>query len=133
LAFIDTNVLLRHLLADHPEHSPRASALMLRIQRGDVHVTMSDTVVFETVFNLERQLRIPKDAIRDALLPIIDWPSVSLPRKERVRRAFDIYVAHNMPFADAYHAAITETLDPPDILSFDRHYRRVATITRIEP
>ena len=133
MAFVDTNVLLRHVLEDHPEHSPRAHALMQRVAAGELKVTLSDTVIFETVFNLDRRLDVPKREIRDVLLPIIDLPGVSLPRKDRVRRAFDLYVEHNIPFADAYHAALAEALDPPEIISFDRHFRRVATITAIEP
>jgi predicted nucleic acid-binding protein len=28
LPFLDTNILLRHLSQDHPDHSPRATALL---------------------------------------------------------------------------------------------------------
>jgi predicted nucleic acid-binding protein len=47
-AFLDTNVLLRQVLQDHPEHSPRATALIAAIERGERAVRIADTVVFRS-------------------------------------------------------------------------------------
>jgi hypothetical protein len=33
-SFVDTNIFLRHLQADHPEHSPCATAYLARLERG---------------------------------------------------------------------------------------------------
>jgi predicted nucleic acid-binding protein len=133
LALLDTNVIIRHILADHPDHSPRATGLIARIQAEELRVEISDTVLFEVVYLLERTFRVPKADVRRAVQPLIELPGVVFAGKRRFLRAFEFYTAHNLPIADALHAAITETLDPPEIISFDRHYRRVATITHIEP
>src|SRR5918998_207567 len=106
LPFLDTNVLLRHLRADHAEYSPRATAYLERIEREELKVRTADTVIFETVFTLERSYRQPKAAIRDALLPLIALPGIVLPRKRRFQTAFTFYVDLNISFADAYHAAL---------------------------
>jgi predicted nucleic acid-binding protein len=132
-AFLDSNVLLRHLLADHPEQSPRATACLERVERGEIEVTTSDTVVFEVVVTLERSYRKPKQAISDALLPLLELPGLTLHGKRRYRRAFDLYVRHNLPFADAYHAAVMESLGVAEVISFDRHFDRIPGITRTEP
>jgi predicted nucleic acid-binding protein len=131
--FLDTNVLLRHLLADHAEHSPRATAFLARIERGELQVRLADTVVFETVFTLQRHYHQPRVAIRDALLPILELPGIVLPGKRRFRRTFDLYIALNLPFADAYHAALTQHLKLDGIASFDRDFDRIPGITRVEP
>jgi predicted nucleic acid-binding protein len=55
--FFDTNILLRHFLQDHPDHSPRATAFIQQIGQGERQVVLSDIVVFETVFVLERRYR----------------------------------------------------------------------------
>jgi uncharacterized protein len=133
LLFLDTNILLRHLLDDHPDHSPRATAFLARVERGEVRVRSSDTVLFETVFTLQRHYRQPKAAIRDALLPLIELPGIVLPGKRRYRKVFDLYVDLNLPFADAYHAMLVEHLELDGILSFDREFDRVPGITRDEP
>ncbi len=133
LPFLDTNILLRHLLADHPEHSPRATAFLTRVERGELQVRTADTVVFETVFTLQRHYHQPKDAIRDALLPLLELPGIVLPGKRRYRKVFDLYIQLNVPFADAYHAVLVERLKLDSIVSFDRDFDRVPGITRVEP
>src|SRR5918912_94924 len=99
LAFLDTNIILRHLVQDHPDHSPRATAFIERVARGEVAVRTTDTVIFESVFTLQRYYRWPRAQIRHALLPIVDLDAVTCPGKERVHRAFDLYLAHGVSFA----------------------------------
>lgn len=130
---LDSNVLLRHLLNDHPEHSPQAKAYIGRIERGEQRVRAVETVVFETVFILERAFRRPRGLIRDGVLGVIDLPGVLLPGKRRLRRAFHLYVEHNIPFADAFHAAVAEEGNPVTVVSFDRHFDRIPGLDRIEP
>ncbi len=133
LPFLDTNVFLRHLRADHPEHSPRATAYLERIERKELKVRTADTVIFEAVFTLERTYRQSKAAIRDALLPLIELPGIMLPRKRRLRTAFTFYVDLNISFADAYHAALMQEQRLTEVVTFDRHFDRIPGITRVEP
>lgn len=132
-AFLDTNILLRHLLQDIPHQSPRATALIGRIEAGEVRVRLTETVVFEAVFSLQRIYKRKPQAIREALLPILELPGVSLPRKARFRRAFALYVDQSLPFADAYHAALMSDLGLREIYSFDEDFNRISGITRLEP
>jgi len=132
-AFLDTNVLLRHLTQDHPDHSPRATAYLARMERGEFRVRTADTVVFETAFLLERHYRQSKEVVRDTLLPLLELPGIVLPGKRRLRRAFDLYVDLNLPFADAYHAALMEQLKLDGIVTFDRDFDRIPGIQRLEP
>lgn len=133
IPFVDTNVFLRHLRADHAYFSPRATAFFDRVERGALRVRTADTVVFETVFTLERLYRQPKPAIRDALLPLLELPGVVLPGKRRLRRVFDYYVNNNLSFADAYHAVLAQDLNLSEIVSFDRGFDRIPGLRRIEP
>ena len=133
LPFLDANIFLRHLLQDHPDFSPRCTAYLARVERGELKVRTADTVLFETVFTLQRSYRQPKAAIRDSFLPLIELPGIVLPRKRRFRRIFTYYVDYNISFADAYHAVIMEGLKLTEILTFDREFDRVPTIRRIEP
>ena len=131
--FLDTNIFLRHLLHDHEDHSPRSTAYLERVERGEFRVQTADTVVFEVVFTLQSFYRQPKDTIRDLVLPLIELPGIELPGKPLFRRAFSYYVDQNLPFADAYHAAMMERAGIEEIVSFDRHFDRVGGIQRIEP
>lgn len=133
LPFLDTNVILRHLLQDHPDHSRRATAYISRIERGEMRVRIADSVVFEAVFMLSGLYRRSKTEIRDALLPLIDLPDIVLPGKGRFREVFDLYVDLNLSIVDAYHAVLMKYLGLREVLSFDRGLDRVTGIQRIEP
>ena len=133
LPFLDTNIFLRHLRADHPDHSPKATAYLTRIEQGEFKARTAETVIIETVYTLQRLYRQPKAAIRDALLPLIELPGIVLPSKRRFRETFDLYVNLNLPFADAYHAVLMKHLKLTEMVSFDRDFDRIPGITRVEP
>ncbi len=133
LQFLDTNVLLRHLLQDDAEQSPASTAFLARVESGDAKVRISETVVFETVFTLERRYRASRREIRDAVLPLIELPGVVLPGKRKLRRVFDLYASANLPFADAYHAVLMQDLGIGEIVSYDRDFDRLPGLKRVEP
>ena len=133
LPFLETNIFLRHLREDHADFSPRATALLSRIEEGSLKVRTADTVIFETVFTLERFYKQSKEAIRDAFLPLIELPGIVLPGKRRFRQVFTYYIDKNISFADAYHAVLLERLRLTQIVSFDRDFNRIPTVTRVEP
>src|SRR5690242_13589065 len=131
--FLDTNILLRHLLQDVADQSARSTAYLQRIERGELRVRTADTVIFETVFTLQRTYKVAKVDIAAALLALIELPGIVLPNKRRFRTAFDLYVDVNLPFADAYHAALMKSLELTEIVTFDQEFNRVPGISRQEP
>lgn len=131
--FLDSNVILRHLLNDVPEQSARARALLLRIEAGELRVRTAETVVFEIVFTLQRVYKKTPPEIRDALLPILELPAIGLSGKPIIREALRLYVESGLPFGDAYHAALMTDLGLTDIYTFDRHFDHCPGITRLKP
>lgn len=131
--FLDTNILLRHLLQDDTEQSPRASAYLARIENGELRVRSADTVVFESVYVLQRVYQVPREEIRDKFLPLIELPGIELPGKRHLRRVFDLYVDTNISFADAYHAVLMKRLGISEIVTYDRGFDRIPGISRVEP
>lgn len=131
--FLDTNILLRHLLQDNRDQSPRATAYLARVEGGDLRVRTAETVVFEAVYVLEKTYSVPRDEIRDKVLALLDLPGVELPGKRRLHKTFDLYVDVNISFADAYHAVLMERLGLTEIVSYDRGFDRVPGLRRLEP
>jgi len=133
-AFLDTNILLRHVLQDNPDQSSRCSRLIETIERNERAVRIADTVVFETVFTLEKTYRAERADIGDALLPILGLPEVVLPGKRVYLEVFALWIANaGLSFADCYHLCLTKQLGLPTILSFDRKMNRLASVSRDEP
>lgn len=130
--FLDTNILLRHLRADDPALSPKATGILRAIEEGAFRARTSDLVVFEAVYTLHRSYRVPKDKIAENLLPLLQLPGILLPKKRRYHKVFAIYVEYNIAFADAFHAVLMEELRITRILSFDHEFDRLPGIKRLE-
>jgi len=133
LPFLDTNVLVRHFTQDNPAQSPRASSYLEHIEDGNVRVRTEPTVIFETVYLLEKQYKIPRTVVRDGILALVDLPGIVMPGKKRIHDAFTFYIEQNLPFADAYHLGAMRAEGLNEIVTFDREFDRIAGIRRIEP
>lgn len=133
LFFLDTNIILRHLLRDDEEKATASKALLGRIERGEVKARTSDIVIAEVVFVLERSYHVAKEEIREHVLPIILFPGLMLPRKRLYLRVFELYVEKNISFADAYNAVLMEKLKITQVASYDLHFDRIEGIRRFEP
>jgi predicted nucleic acid-binding protein len=130
--FLDTNVLLRHILQDHSDFSPKATAFIVRVERGALQVRTSDVVIFETVFTLQRSYKQARQGIADVLLPIIELPGIILPGKRRYRSIFRLYCTASLGFADCYHLVMMRRLRLNEILSFDTDFDGIPWLTRRE-
>lgn len=133
LRFLDTNVLLRYLTRDDKEKADQALSLLLRIERGDERVATSALVMFEAIFTLHRSYRVPREQIRDLIVPIIELQALSLPDKELYPQAFDLYINENISFADAYNAAYMKANGFSEAYSWDSHFDRIEGIKRVLP
>lgn len=128
-AYVDTNVLVRHLVGDPPAQADRATALLRSAER----LWLTDLVMAEVCYVLERVYRVPRATVAQALRSLLVMRSVVVDDHDRLLRTIEIYERARIQFADAYLAASAELAGPPVVASFDRALDRVATIERVEP
>jgi|CXWL01.1.fsa_nt_gi predicted nucleic acid-binding protein len=113
--------------------SPRATALIRRIEAGEMSVRLTDQVVFETGFTLERSYKISKLEIRTLLLAFIQLPNVILPDKQWWEPALSLYASTKLSLVDAYHVILMQREGIAEIISFDTDFDAIPTIARTEP
>ena len=131
---IDTNILLRHLLQDHDDHSPRASALLRAVRAGDVRIFCPATVIFETIHVLHGRVKIPRADVSRALANLIALPNFIMEQEAIVTAALEFWVAQSpLAYADCYHLALTKALGMSGIYTFDQKMDRYPGIARVEP
>jgi predicted nucleic acid-binding protein len=73
LPVLDTNILIRHFTQDHPDHSPKATRYLRRIEQGELQARVPLIVVFETVYTLQSFYKLPKDQIATPFNPFPSW------------------------------------------------------------
>jgi predicted nucleic acid-binding protein len=134
-AFLDTNVILRYLLRDDELNAQRCLELLEKAERREIRLRTTDLVIAEVVWVLESPAtyNLPRDRIRDLLLPVILLPGLRLPGKKLYRRIFELYVDQCIDFIDAYNAAHMEKQGLARIYSYDSDFDRIADISRVEP
>jgi predicted nucleic acid-binding protein len=134
-SFLDTNIFLRHLLDDHPEHSTHAHHLFQAIERREVVGWTSPLVVAEIVYILSnhKTYDIPRAEIREQLMPLLSVPGVQLERKRLYHRVFELYTSLTIDFIDCYHAAMIESYGQGSLYSFDPDFDAVPSVARFEP
>ena len=128
-AFVDTNVLVRHLTGDPPAMAERATALLA----SEPELYLADLVVAETVFVLESFYKAPRDQVATAMRSLIAMRSMVTVDPALLSRAIEVYEVDRLDFAEAYLVACTESTGIGRIASFDRTIDRVQTVERIEP
>ena len=110
LPLVDSNIFLRHIRQDHPDHSLRSSAYIARIEAGELTVTTNELVLFETIYMLQSFYHMSKPDIAAVLLPIISLPNLKILGKGRLHRALEWYVRYNLSLLrlpGGAHAAAT--------------------------
>ena len=129
---IDANVLLRFVLRDHAEQSPRAASLLERVAAGEEPVLVPEVVVSDTVWTLASYYAWPRDRTRDFLVTLLQQPGVHMDHKARVLDALARFADHNVDYSDALIAAeLAES--GLAIYSFDRDFDRLPAVERVEP
>jgi predicted nucleic acid-binding protein len=128
-AFVDTNVLVRHLTGDPPEMARRATALLASGER----LLLADLILAECVYVLESFYGVPREHVAEMMRAAIALPTIDTIDPASLLRALEVYEVDRLDFAVAYLVAQAEATDLRTIVSFDRSIDRVDSVTRREP
>jgi len=120
---IDTNVILRYLLADHEKFSPKAKAFMVKVCQEKTRAEIPAVVIAECVYVMEKFYRIPRLEIADTLGRTLNFSGIVNPDKSEILEALIKYEASNADIVDCLLAASSA----PDrvVVSFDKDFARL--------
>ncbi|MBS1847011.1 MAG: PIN domain-containing protein [Actinobacteria bacterium] len=128
-AFVDTNIIVRHLTGDPPDMAARATGYLA----GASELYLADLIVAETVYVLESFYDVPRDQVAAAMRSLVSMRSVVTVDRALLLRAIEVYDTDRLDFAEAYLIACAESTGIGRVASFDQSIDRVKTVQRIEP
>lgn len=128
-AFVDTNIIVRHLTGDPPAMATRATAYLTMASE----LFLADLIVAETIYVLESFYKTPRDQVATSMRSLVALRSVITVDPALLLRALEVYETDRLDFSEAYLVAVAESSGVNRIASFDRSIDRVGTIERIEP
>jgi len=127
---IDTNVILRYLLADHEEFYNRARALMEQVRHGNKKILILDSVIAECVYVLLKVYNVPRKEIATKLAGILEYKGVVNSEKENLRKALAIFAEENVDIVDAFVFAFGSLEENREVFSFDKDLKKLARIRK---
>jgi predicted nucleic-acid-binding protein len=128
-AFVDTNILVRHLTGEPADLAARASAYL----SDESELLLADLIVAETIYVLESFYETPRSQIAEAVRSLLAFDPIVTIDLALLLRAVEVYETDRINFAEAYLVACAESTGVNRVASFDQAIDRVNTITRIEP
>src|SRR5215468_250020 len=128
-AFVDTNIIVRHLTGDPPELAYHAT----RFLRETGELLLADLIVAETVYVLESFYDVPRERVAELVRAVITFPAMVVMDEQLLLRAVEVYEMDRLDFAEAYLVASAEVSGVRAVASFDKAVGRIAAVRHIVP
>ena len=128
-AFVDTNILIRHLTGDPPDQALRAT----RYLSAATDLLLADLILAEVAYVLESFYETPRTDVAASLRAIVGFPAIRVVDEPLLLRTIELYEVERLDFADAYLVASAESTGVGIVASFDRSLDRVGSVRRDEP
>ena len=126
---IDTNVILRYLLGDHPKFSPKAKAFMSEVSEGTKKAEIFDVVIVECIYVMEKYYQIPKSEISTKLSGILNFSGIVNPDRSEILEALLKYNSTNIDIVDCILAA--HSSPEKVVVSFDKDMKKLKAVSEI--
>jgi|SRR3990167_354751 len=88
---IDTNILLRYLLQDHPLLSPKAREIFLLAQKGKHLIYIDEVVIAETISILRTYYKSAKKLVVEKISKLLYFPWIVNSRKNLISEALNLF------------------------------------------
>jgi predicted nucleic acid-binding protein len=123
--FVDSNVFLRFLTKDDPNHARAAEKLFLAAKNGEVELYCGPPVLFEIAWVLRSFYKVPPADVLDTLEAIIAIPNLKILDADLVSGAIALAREKECGFADSY-IALTARKKGLEMATFNtRHFKKL--------
>lgn len=116
---LDTNVILRFFLQDHPEHFKRAKTLFERAENGLISCYIDPVILAEVVWTLSSFYKVSRGNIATKLETLLAQQWVVSEQKQKMLSAIHWYQETTLDYIDCWLLAVSQTQAIP-IETFDK-------------
>lgn len=130
---LDTNVLVRLLVADDAAQARRAEDLIAAEQAAGRSVLLSLLVLLETEWVLRSRYELPKERIADAFTALLETEALLIEDEDALARALYRWRRQNCGLADCLIAERHRSLGASATVTFDRQAARRSGMQLLPP
>lgn len=125
--WIDTNVIIRFITADHPEMTMETADLMQKAETGQITLKVAAIIVAECCWVLQSaHYNFSSHDIATVLISFINADGIETEEKETVLKALEQYSRHSVDFIDAYLAEHARSVGPGYVTTFNsKHFTKL--------
>ena len=131
--FVDTNIFLRFLLADHPQQSPACKKLFEKATKNQIELVTLPIVIVEISWVLLSFYKETKKEAVKKIKTILFWENLEILDRDILLSAVDLFEKNNLDFIDAYVASWLEAKKIKQVYSYDHDFDKLGNVSRIEP
>jgi len=99
---VDTNVVLRFLLADVKDQFETSKEIIQMAKKGKLRLTIPEIVIFEVLFIFTKYYEFEKKSVVDKVKTIVMTDYIAVDSRRIFVKAIDIYVKNNLSFVDCF-------------------------------
>lgn len=132
MASVDTNVLVRLLIADDAIQSEQVRNLILRAEQRGEQLYVPLTVALELEWVLRSHFEFAKHRVLGAFNSLLETREVEFQEEPTVEEALGTYEHHSVDFADCLHLTCAAAAARLPLLTFDRRAARVAGVAWLQ-
>jgi predicted nucleic-acid-binding protein len=124
---LDTNVLIRYLVADDAVQARKAAAYIEGAEEEGERILISHIVLCETVWVLDSAYGYDKSEITGAIEKLLRSATFQFEAKDVLSGAFEEYRSANVDFADCLIGRVNASMGCEPTVTFDSALRKLAT------
>lgn len=132
-AYVDANVIIRLITGDPPEMAEQVAHLFQRVDDGVLELIVDEIVLAETVWVLSSFYGFSASQIAPVMRTFLISKGILCDDKTGLLQALTLYEDKNIDFVDALLAVRMFKHGISHVYSFDKHFNRLESITRMSP
>lgn len=125
--FLDSNILLRYLVADHVEPFEACRTLIIKIQQGILQPYISSIVLLEVTFVLASVYKVPRAKIIKDIATILELRGLVVVDGTHFREAFKLHRQSGVKLSDCLIA--TQVPKGVVLVTYDRDFVKLPGLT----
>ena len=133
MRFIDTNVFLRLLTADHPQKSDACLRMFRNALEEQEPLFTSDLVIAEIIWVLEGFYHLKKEEIVNRMEKILNTANLHCQNKKLLQECLILYLEKDIDFIDTYNAVLMKKEKIDVLHTYDKDFESIPWITSQEP